>query len=65
MKDKVAISLQLSLEKVSDGVDFLHAAKHESFLQIDTMISMGDRQAFPKFPKWQVCSVFIIPQKRS
>ena len=32
-------------------VDFLHADKHESLLQIDSMILMGDGQAFPKFPK--------------
>ena len=35
---------------MSDEVDFLHADKHESFLQIDTMIFDGDDQAkwFPK-----------------
>ena len=32
-------------------VDFLHAVKHEIFLQIDTMILDGDGQASPKFPK--------------
>ena len=36
---------------MSDEVDFLHAGKHESFLQIDTMIFDGDGQAFLKFPK--------------
>ena len=35
-----AISLQY-LKKVSDEVDFLHPDKHESLLQIDTMILMG------------------------
>ena len=33
--------LQHLKKEVSDEVDFLHAAKHESLLQIDTMILMG------------------------
>ena len=36
--DKFAISLQHLKKEVSDAVDFLHADKHESFLQIDTII---------------------------
>ena len=35
--NKFAISLQHKKE-VSDAVDFLHADKHESLLQIDTKI---------------------------
>ena len=46
-----AISLQYLKKEVSDEVDFLYADKHESFLQIDTMIIDGGDQAFPKFPK--------------
>ena len=38
--NKFAISLQDLKKEVSDAVDFLHADKHESLLQIDTMISM-------------------------
>ena len=34
---------------MSDEVDFLHADKHESYLQIDTMIFGGDDQELPKF----------------
>ena len=49
--NKFAISLQYLKKEVSDEVDFLHADKHESFLQIDTMIFDGDGQAFPKLPK--------------
>ena len=30
---------------------FLHSDKHESFLQIDSMIFDGDGQAFLKFSK--------------
>ena len=56
--NKFAISLEYLKKEVSDEVDFLHADKHESFLQIDTMIFNGDGQAFPKFPKLQVCNVF-------
>ena len=36
-----AISLQYVKKEVSDEVDILHADKHESLLQIDTMILMG------------------------
>ena len=49
--NKFAISLQYLKKEVSDEVDFLHADKHESFLQIDTMIFDGHDQVFPKFPK--------------
>ena len=54
---------------MSDEVDFLHADKNENFIQIDVMIFDagmifdGDGQAFPKFPKQQVCNGFIICQK--
>ena len=37
---------------MSDVVGFLHAGKHESLLQIDSMILRGGNgRAFPKFPK--------------
>ena len=36
---------------VSDEVDFLHAGKHESLLQIDTMILTGrEWSSIPKVP---------------
>ena len=44
--NKFAISLQYLKKEVSDEVDFLHADKHESFLQIDTMIFDVDDQTF-------------------
>ena len=47
--NKFAISLQDLKKEVSDAVDFLHADKHESLLQIDTMISM-------KMVKYSQCS---------
>ena len=43
-----------------DEVDILHAGKHESFLQIETMIFDGDGYAFSKFPKKQVYNIFTI-----
>ena len=49
---------------MSDEVDFLHAHKHESFQQIDTLIFDGDGEAFPKFPKYQVCNVFSISKEK-
>ena len=39
--NKFAISLQYLQKKVSDKVDCLHADKHKSLLQIDTMILIG------------------------
>ena len=48
--------------KQSEG-DFLDADKHESFLQIDTMIINGNGQAFPKFPKQKVCNAFKRSQR--
>ena len=45
---------------MSDEVDFLHADKHESLLQVDNYDFDGDVQAFPKFPKWQVFSLVGI-----
>ena len=38
--NKFAISLQYLKKEVNDEVDFLHADKHESLLQIDSMILM-------------------------
>ena len=49
--NKFAISLQYFKKEVSNEVDLLHADKHVSFLQIDTVIFDGDSQTFPKFPK--------------
>ena len=39
--NKFAICFQYLKKEVSDEVDFLHADKLESLLQIDTMIFMG------------------------
>ena len=49
--NKFAVSLQYLKKGVSDEVDFLHADKHESFLQIDAMIFDGEWSSIPKVPK--------------
>ena len=38
--NKLAISLQYLQKELSDEVDFLHADKHESLLQVDSTILM-------------------------
>ena len=48
--NKFTIYLQSLKKEVINEVDFLNADKHESFLQIDTMIFDGDIQTFSKFP---------------
>ena len=48
--NKFVISLKYLKNEISNDVGFLHADKHESFLQIHIMILDGDGQAFPKFP---------------
>ena len=49
--NKFAISLEYLNIEVSDKIDNLNADKHNSFLQIHTMILDGNGQAFPKFQK--------------
>ena len=49
--NKFDISLQCLKKEVSDEVDFFHTNRHESCLQIETMIFDGDGQAFQKFQK--------------
>ena len=39
--NRFAISWQYLMEEVYHEVDFLHADKHQSLLQIDTMILVG------------------------
>ena len=50
-KTTSTISFWYPKKKVSYEFDWLHAYKHESFLQIDTMIFDEDGQASPKVPK--------------
>ena len=46
---KFAMSLQYLKKEVRDEVDFLHADKHVSFIQIDTVIFDGDGQTFQSY----------------
>ena len=57
--NKFAISLQYIKKEVSDGVNFLHADKHESLIQIDTMILMG----MAKHPQSSQNSQFAMPSQ--
>ena len=63
--NKFAISLQDLKKEMSDAVDFLHADKHESLLQIDTIILM-EMVKYSQSPQdSKFCNVFTISQKRS
>ena len=45
------ISLQYLKKEGRDEVDFQHADKHQTILQVDTMNSDGHGQACPNYPK--------------
>ena len=55
------ISWQYLKKKVSDEVDFLKADKHESFLQIDTMILMVMVKHFRSSQNSKFASLYNIP----
>ena len=63
--NKVAIFLQYIEKEESDEIDFSHVDKHESSLQIDTMIFDEDGLTFPKILQDQVSNVFTISPKTS
>ena len=48
---KFAMSLQYLKKEVRDEVDFLHADKHQRFLQIDTRIFGVCDEACPNYRK--------------
>ena len=48
---KFAMAFQYLKKEVRDQVDFLHADKHQSFLQGDIIIINGHDQAFSKYSK--------------
>ena len=62
---KFAISLQYLKKEVRDEFDFSNADKHQSFLQVDTIIIDEHDQAVSKYSKLEVCDIFTISQKRS
>ena len=59
--NKFAISLQHLKKEVSDAVDFLHADKHASLLQVYIMILM-EMSSIPKVPKIESLQFFTISQ---
>ena len=50
------MSLQYCKKEVRYEVDFLHADKHQSFLQGYTIIIDGHNQTSSKYSKYQVCN---------
>ena len=58
--NKFAIFLQDFKKEVSDAVDFLHTDKHESLLQIDSMILMEMVKYSQSSQNSKFCNVFTI-----
>ena len=50
--------------KMRDQGNFLFTDKHQSFLQVGAIPFGRWGQLFPKYPKWQVCNIFVIFQER-
>ena len=48
---KLVISLQYLKKEGMDEVDFLHADKHQTFLQVDPINLCGHGQACSNYPK--------------
>ena len=62
--NKFIISLQHVKNEVSEAVDFLHADKHESLLQIDTKIFWWVWSSIPEVPKKaSLQCLYNIPKK--
>ena len=62
--DKFAISLQYLKKEVNDKVDFLPAFKHESLMQIGTMILMEMAKHSQNPTPQKVCNVYNISNKK-
>ena len=56
----------ISPEKYRDEVDLWPADKHESFIQVDSIICKSDMQSeiCPKYPKQQVYKISAISQRK-
>ena len=63
--NKFAISQQNLKREVSDAVDFLHVGKHESLLQIDTMILMEMVKYSQSSQNSKFWNAFTISQRKS
>ena len=55
--NKFAISLQYLKKELRNEDNCLHEDKHQSFLQVDTIIFGACGQTCPKYPKQQVCNI--------
>ena len=54
--------LQYFKKEGTDKIDFLHADKHQTFLQVDAINHGGHGEVYPNYTKEQVCKVFAIFQ---
>ena len=63
--NKLAIFFLQCLTKGSDEVDFLHADKHETLLQIDTMILKGMVKHFQSFQNSKIAASLQYLKKKS
>ena len=61
--NKFAVSLQDLKKEGRIELDFMHADKHQIFLQVETISFVGHGQSCPKYPKYQVCKIFAICQE--
>ena len=61
--NKFAVSLQDLKKEGRIELDFMHADKHQIFLQVETISFIGHGQSCPKYPKYQVCKIFAICQE--
>ena len=55
--DMYTVSLQYLKKELSSKVDVLHTDKHESILQVDSIIFDGFGQAYPRYPDKFVISL--------
>ena len=61
--NKFAVSLQDLKKEGRVELDFMHADKHQIFLQVETINFGGHGQSCPKYPKHQVWKIFAICQE--
>ena len=63
--NKFSISLQYLKKEVSDEVDLFYMQISMKFsYRLVLRFFMGDGQAFPKYPKQQICNILAISQRK-
>ena len=60
----VFFNIQFIKKEVNDKVYFWDAGKHQSFLQVDTIIFRVCIQAWTKYPNYKVCISLQCLQKK-